>query len=108
MWDLSLDLLYEECYVVFEYTFRSVTNQSAEVKLKLSLAVARLHLDDAVQFWCTHYGKGTDNITRKKNNEWQNDAETPNLLPCKERLGKLDLHSLERLRLQGHFTKVFK
>ena len=86
---------------------RSVSNKSAEVILKLYLALVRPHLDYAVQFWSPYYRKDIDLLESVQRRMTKMIGGLRNL-PYGERLRKLNLHTLERRRVRGELIEVFK
>ena len=80
---------------------RCVTNKSSEVILRLYLALVRLHLDYAAQFWSPYYRKdiGSLEAVQRRMNKMIQGLRN---LPYKDRLKRLNLYSLE----QGFSTYV--
>ena len=92
---------------VLGFISRSVSNRSAEVFLKLYLALVRPHLDYAVQFWSPYYRmdiKMLESVQRRMTKMIQGLRN----LPYEERLKQLNLHSLERRRVRGDMIEVYK
>ena len=86
---------------------RSVSHRSAEVILRLYLALVRPHLDYAVQFWSPYYKKDIDSLESVQRRMTKMIQGIRNL-PYKDRLKELNLHSLQRRRLRGDLIEVFK
>ena len=86
---------------------RSVTNRSPEVILKLYLSLVRPHLDYAAQFWSPYYRKDVESLEAVQR-RMTKMVEGMRNIPYKERLKRLNLHSLERRRVRGDLIEVFK
>ena len=86
---------------------RSVTNRSPEVILKLYLSLVRPHLDYAAQFWSPYYRKDIESLEAVQR-RMTKMVEGMRNIPYKERLKRLNLHSLERRRVRGDLIEVFK
>ena len=86
---------------------RSVTNRSSEVILKLYLALVRPHLDYAVQFWSPYYRKDIESLEAVQRRMTKMIQGLRNL-PYRDRLKRLNLHSLERRRARGDMIEVYK
>ena len=86
---------------------RSVTNRSPEVILRLYLALVRPHLDYAAQFWSPYYRKDIESLEAVQRRMTKMIQGLRNL-PYKDRLKRLNLHSLERRRARGDMIEVFK
>ena len=66
---------------ILGFTTKSVSNRSADVMLKLYLALVRPHLDDGVQFWSSYYRMDIDKlkaVQRGMTKNYLSDKE-PNL-----------------------------
>ena len=74
---------------------RCVTNRTPEVILRLYLALVRLHLDYAVQFWCPYYRKDIESLGAVQRRMTKMIQGMRNI-PYKDRLNCLNLHFLER------------
>ena len=92
---------------VLGFISRSVSNRSAEVILKLYLALVRPHLDYAVQFWSPYYRMEINSLESVQRRMTKMIHGLRNL-PYSERLKSLNLHSLERRRTRGDLIEVFK
>ena len=92
---------------VLGFISRSVSNRSAEVILKLYLALVRPHLDYAVQFWSPYYRMEINSLESVQRRMTKMIQGLRNL-PYSERLRALNLHSLERRRARGDLIEVFK
>ena len=90
---------------IVDFITRSVSNRSADVILKLYLALVRLHLDCAVQFWSPYYRMDKLKAVQRRMTEMIQGIRS---LPYKDRLKNLNLHSLERPRVRNDLIKVFK
>ena len=86
---------------------RSVSNRTADVILKLYLALVRPHMDYAVQFWSPYYRMDI-NMLESVQRRMTKMIHNVRNLEYKERLKTLGLHSLERRRLRGDMIEVFK
>jgi len=86
---------------------RCVTNRSSEVILRLYLALVRPHLDYAAQFWSPYYRKDIQSLEAVQRRMTKMIQGLRNL-PYKDRLKRLNLHSLERRRARGDMIEVFK
>ena len=92
---------------VLGFISRSVSNRSAEVFLKLYLALVRPHLDYAVQFWSPYYRmdiKMLESVQRRMTKMIQGLIN----FTYEERLKQLNLHSLERRRVRADMIEVYK
>ncbi|ORD92985.1 hypothetical protein ECANGB1_2036 [Enterospora canceri] len=86
---------------------RSIKSRSAEVILKLYLALVRPHLDYAVQFWSPYYRMDIillESVQRRMTKM----IEGIRNFSYERRLKLLKLHSLERRRVRGDLIEVFK
>ena len=92
---------------ILGYISRCVTNRSQEVILRLYLALVRPHLDYAAQFWSPYYRKDIDSLESVQRRMTKMLQGFRNI-PYKERLKRLNLHSLERRRARGDLIEVFK
>ena len=92
---------------VLGFISRSVSNRSAEVILKLYLALVRPHLDYAVQFWSPCYRMDI-NMLESVQRRMTKKIQGLRNLPYRERLRHLNLHSLERRRVRGDMIEVYK
>ena len=92
---------------VLGFIKRSVTNRTADVILRLYLALVRPHLDYAVQFWSPYYRMDIDRLEAIQRRMTKMIHGIRNL-PYEERLKSLNLHSLERRRVRGDLIEVFK
>ena len=92
---------------ILGFISRSVTNRSSEVILRLYLALVRPHLDYAAQFWSPYYRKDIDflEVVQRRMTKMIQGMRN---LPYRERLRRLNLHSLERRRARGDLIEVFK
>ena len=92
---------------ILGFISRSVTNRSSEVILRLYLALVRPHLDYAAQFWSPYYRKDIDflEVVQRRMTKMIQGLRN---LPYRERLRRLNLHSLERRRARGDLIEVFK
>ena len=86
---------------------RCVTNRTSEVILRLYLALVRPHLDYAAQFWSPYYRKDTESLEAVQRRMTKMIPGLRNL-PYKDRLNRLNLHSLERRRARGDMIEVYK
>lgn len=86
---------------------RSISNGSAKVFLKLYLALVRPHPDYAVQIWALYYRKNINTLESVQRRMTKMTRGLRNL-PYRERLRRLNLHSLERRRVRGDLTEVLK
>ena len=86
---------------------RCVTNRSSEVILRLYLALVRPHLDYAAQFWSPYYRKDIESLEAVQRRMTKMIQGLRNL-PYRDRLKRLNLHSLERRRARGDLIEVFK
>ena len=92
---------------VLGFISRSVSNRSADVILKLYLALVRPHLDYAVQFWSPYYRmdiKMLESVQRRMTKMIQGIRN----LSYEDTLRHLKLHSLERRRVRGDLIEVYK
>ncbi len=82
---------------VLGFITRSVSNRSADVILKLYLALVRPHLDYAVQFWSPYYRTDINRLesVQRRMTKMIQGLRT---LPYQK---SLKLHSLERRRVRG-------
>ena len=92
---------------ILGFISRSVSNRTADVILKLYLALVRPHMDYAVQFWCPYYRMDIDSLERVQRRMTKMIHNIRNL-PYEERLKSLGLHSLERRRVRGDMIEVYK
>ena len=92
---------------VLGFISRSVSNRTADVILKLYLALVRPHMDYAVQFWCPYYRMDINSLEAVQRRMTKMIHNIRNL-PYEDRLRELGLHSLERRRLRGDMIEVFK
>ena len=90
---------------ILGFISRCVTNRSSEVILKLYLALVRPHLDYAVQFWSPYYRKDIDSLEAVQRRMTKMIQGLRNL-SYKDRLKRLNLHSLERRRVRGDLIEV--
>ena len=92
---------------ILGFISRTVTNRTSEVILRLYLALVRPHLDYAVQFWSPYYRMDIDRLEsiQRRMTKMINGLSH---LDYKNRLKRLQLHSLERRRLRGDLIEVFK
>ena len=92
---------------ILGFISRTVTNRTSEVILRLYLALVRPHLDYAVQFWSPYYRMDIDRLEsiQRRMTKMINGIRH---LEYKDRLKRLQLHSLERRRLRGDLIEVFK
>ena len=86
---------------------RSVSNRTADVILKLYLALVRPHMDYAVQFWSPYYRMDI-NMLESVQRRMTKMIHNVRNLEYKERLKTLGLHSLERRRLRGDMIEEYK
>ena len=84
-----------------------MTNRSSEIILRLYLALVRLHLDYAAQFWSHYYSKDIGSLEAVQRIMTKMIQELRNL-PYKDRLKHLNLHSLERKMARGDMIEVLK
>ena len=84
-----------------------MTNRSFEVILRLYLALVRPHLDYAAQFWSRCYRKDIGSLEAVQRRMTKMIQGLINL-PYKNRLKRLNLHSLERRRTRGDMIEDFK
>lgn len=93
--------------IILGFINRTVTNKCQEVILRLYLALVRPHLDYSVQFWCPYFKL---DMNRIESVQRRMTKMIPGLreLPYNERLGRLNLHSLQRRRLRGDLIEVCK
>ena len=92
---------------ILGFISRCVTNRSSEVTLRLYLALVRLHLDYAVQFWFPYYSKDIGSLEAVQRRMTKMIQGLRNL-PYRDWLKRLYLHILERGRARGHMIEVFK
>ena len=92
---------------VLGFIARSVTNKTAEVILRLYLALVRPHLDYAVQFWSPYYRMDINRLESIQRRMTKMICGMRNL-SYEERLKRLNLHSLERRRVRGDLIEVYK
>ena len=92
---------------VLGFIARSITNKTAEVILKLYLALVRPHLDYAVQFWSPYYRMDIDRLESIQRRMTKMIQGMRNLR-YEERLKRLNLHTLERRRVRGDLIEVYK
>ena len=92
---------------ILGFIARSVTNKTAEVILKLYLALVRPHLDYAVQFWSPYYRMDINRLETIQRRMTKMIHGMRNL-SYEDRLKRLNLHSLERRRVRGDMIEVFK
>ena len=71
------------------------------------LALVRPHLDYAAQFWSPYYRKDIGSMEAVRRRMTKMIQGLRNLL-YKDRLKRLNLHSLERRRARGDMIEVFK
>ena len=91
---------------ILGFVSRCLTNRSSEVILRWYLALVRSHLDYAAQYWSPYYRKdmgSLEAVQRKMTKMIQGQRN----LTYKDRLKRLNLHSLER-RARGDMIEVFK
>lgn len=75
--------------------------------MKLYLAVGRPHLGYGVQFLSQHYRNDIgllESVQRRVTRRIQGMKD----IPYEKKLRRLDFHFLERRRLKGDLTEVFK
>ena len=92
---------------VLGFITRSVKSRSAEVILKLYLALVRPHLDYAVQFWSPYYRMDIV-LLEKVQRRMTKMIQGMRNFSYERRLKLLKLHSLERRRVRGDLIEVFK
>ena len=92
---------------ILGFIARTVTNRTAEVILKLYLALVRPHLDYAVQFWSPYHRMDINRLESIQRRMTKMIHGIRNL-NYKDRLKRLQLHSLERRRVRGDLIEVFK
>lgn len=92
---------------ILGFISRTVTNRTPEVILKLYLALVRPHLDYAVQFWSPYFRMDINRLEAIQRRMTKMISGIRNL-DYKDRLERLQLHSLERRRLRGDLIEVFK
>ncbi|ORD92756.1 hypothetical protein ECANGB1_578, partial [Enterospora canceri] len=92
---------------ILGFISRCVTNRSSEVILRLYLALVRPHLDYAAQFWSPYYRKDIGSLEAVQRRMTKMIQGLRNL-PYKDRLKRLNLHSLERKRARRDMIEVFK
>ena len=78
---------------------RTVNNRTSEIILRLYLALVRPHLDYVVQFWSPYYRIGINRLEAIQRRMTKMIHGIRNL-DYKDRLKRLQLHSLERRRLR--------
>ena len=71
------------------------------------LSLVRPHLDYAAQFWSPYYRKDIESLEAVQR-RMTKMVEGMRNIPYKERLKRLNLHSLERRRVRGDLIEVFK
>ena len=91
---------------VLGFILRSLSNRSADVILRLYLALVRLHLDYAVQCWSPYYRMTIDKLEAVQRRMTKMIQGIRNLT-YKDRLKHLNLYSLERCRVRGDLIEVF-
>ena len=82
-------------------------NRSADVILRLYLALVRSHLDYAVQFWSPYNRMDIDKLEAVHTRMTKIIQRIRNL-NYKDRLKHLNLHSLERCKVRYDLIEVFK
>ena len=86
--------------MVLGFITRSVSNRSADVILRLYLALVRPHLDYAVQFWSLYYRMDIDKLEAVQRRMTKMIQGIRNLFH-KDILKYLNLHCLERRKVKG-------
>ena len=84
-----------------------MSNKTADIILKLYLALVRPHLDYAVQFWSPYYRMDIERLESLQRRMTRMIQGLKNLT-YQDRLKHLKLHSLERRRVRGDMIEVFK
>ena len=93
--------------MILGFISRCVTNTSSVVILRLYLALVRPHLDYTAKFWSPYYRKDIGSLEAVQRRMTKMIQGLRNL-PYKDRLKRLNLHSLERRRARGYMIEVFK
>ena len=85
----------------------SIKSRSAEIILKLYLALVKPHLGYTVKFWFPHYRMDII-LLELVQRRITNMIEGIRNISYERRLKLLKLHSLERRRVRGDLIEVFK
>ena len=91
---------------ILGFISRCVTNKSYEVILRLCLVLVRPHLNYAAQFWFPYNGKDIGSLEAVQRRMTKMIQGLRNL-PYKDKLKRLNLHSLER-RTRRDKIEIFK
>ena len=103
----SLDLRHTK-HCVLGFIDRSVKSKSAEVVLKLYLALVRPHFDHAVQLWSSYYRMDIALLESVQKRMTKMIQGIRNIFSYGRSLKLLKFHSLEGSRVRGDLIEVFK